>query len=256
MRATIASLTSGQKYDAYAKRFDGLMLVLAGLFLFIWSYDSLDADFSPRIDVALKIARAAIWVVFGADLVIRVVIAKSSWRFILQHPLDVLAVVIPPLRPLKILTVFTTGTRMVTRAGLVKSGEAVVASAALLIWVGAVAEFNYEHKAAGAVIKHFGDSLWWAVTTITTVGYGDFYPVTPGGRIVAAGLMFSGIALLGVVTASVAAWFVRLTSAESEGKVLAVERRQATDEHRIAARVDSLEAKIDRLLEREEGPQR
>jgi voltage-gated potassium channel len=145
---------------------------------------------------------------------------------------------------------------MVTRAGLVKSGEAVVASAALLIWVGAVAEFNYENDAAGAVITHFGDALGWAVTTITTVGSGDFYPVTVGGRIVAAGLMFSGIALPGVVTASGAAWFVRLTSVKSEGKVLQVERRQATDEHRIAVRVERLEAKIDRLLEREQGTQR
>lgn len=252
----VRELTHGQKYEAYAKRFDGLMLVLAGLFLVIWSYDSLDASFAPHIHPVLVIARTAIWVVFGIDLVIRIAIAKNSWRFILKHPLEVLAVVIPPLRPLKILTVFTTGTRQVTRAGLVKSGEAVVASVALLIWVGAVAEFNYENDAATAVITHFGDALWWAVTTITTVGYGDFYPVTVGGRTVAAGLMFSGIALLGVVTASVAAWFVRLTSVESEGKVLAVERRQATDEHRIAARIDSLEAKIDRLLEREEGSQR
>ena len=256
MRANITSLTSGQKYDAYAKRFDGLMLVLAGVFLVLWSIDSLDASFSPGIDAALKLARFAIWITFGIDLVIRVVIAKSSWRFILEHPLDVLAVVIPPLRPLKILTVFTSGTRMVTRAGLVKSGQAVVASAALLIWVGAVAEYNYENKAAGAVITHFRDALWWSVTTITTVGYGDFYPVTNIGRIVAAGLMFSGIALIGVVTASVAAWFVRLTSAQAEGKVLQVERRQATDEHKMAARMDALEAKIDRLLDRDEGPRR
>jgi len=252
----VRELTHGQKYEAYEGRFDSLMLALAALFLVIWSFDSLDASFSPGIDAALRIARIAIWIIFGIDLVARIVLAKNSWRFILKHPLDVLAVVIPPLRPLKILTVFTTGTRMVTRAGLVKSGQAVVASAALLIWVGAVAEFNYENDAAGAVIVHFKDALWWSVTTITTVGDGNYYPVTLGGRIVASGLMFSGIALLGVVTASVAAWFVRLTSVESEGKVLEAERRQATDERRIAARMDALEAKIDRLLDREEGPQR
>ena len=252
----VRQLTSGQKYDAYEKRFDRLMLVLASLFLVIWSVESLDATLSPGLGDALFIGRTAIWVCFGIDLVARIVLTKNSWRFILKHPLDVLAVVIPPLRPLKILTVFTTGTRMVTRAGLVKTGQAVVASAALLIWVGAVAEFNYENKAAGAVITQFRDALWWSVTTMTTAGDGNFYPVTLGGRVVAGGLMFSGIALLGVVTASVAAWFVRLTSAESEDKALRVERRQATDEHRVAARMDALEAKIDRLLDREEGPRR
>jgi voltage-gated potassium channel len=240
----VRELTGGQKCEAYERCFNGFLLVLTGLFLVIWSHDSLDASFSPRIDSVLVVARR--------DL--------GRIRHRPDHPHRArekfLAVVIPPLRPIKILTVFTTGTRMVTRAGLVKSGEAVVASAALLIWVGAVAEFNYENDAAGAVITHFGDALGWAVTTITTVGYGDFYPVTVGGRIVAAGLMFSGIALLGVVTASGAAWFVHLTSVKSEGKVLQVERRQTTDEHRIAVRVERLEAKIDRLLEREQGTQR
>jgi len=59
-----------------------------------------------------------------------------------------------------------------------------------------------------ASITTFGDSLWWTVTTISTVGYGDRYPVTVEGRIVAAVLMVAGIALLGVVTASIASWFV------------------------------------------------
>jgi voltage-gated potassium channel len=50
--------------------------------------------------------------------------------------------------------------------------------------------------------------LWWALTTIATVGYGDRYPVTGQGRLVAAGLMVAGIAVLGVVTASIASWLI------------------------------------------------
>jgi len=65
-----------------------------------------------------------------------------------------------------------------------------------------------ERDAPDASITTFGDALWWTITTISTVGYGDRYPVTVQGRVVAGALMVAGIALLGVVTASIASWFV------------------------------------------------
>lgn len=63
-----------------------------------------------------------------------------------------------------------------------------------------------ERGQVGATISSFGDAWWWAITTMTTVGYGDRYPVTTTGRFVAVGLMIGGIALLGTVTASLASW--------------------------------------------------
>ena len=57
------------------------------------------------------------------------------------------------------------------------------------------------------VFENYGDSLWWAVVTVTTVGYGDIVPETTQGRVVATMLMFTGIALLGTVAASLASFF-------------------------------------------------
>ena len=63
---------------------------------------------------------------------------------------------------------------------------------------------SFEAHAKGANIHTFGQALWWAMVTLTTVGYGDKYPITPGGQGVAVILMLVGIGLLGVLTASVA----------------------------------------------------
>jgi voltage-gated potassium channel len=71
-----------------------------------------------------------------------------------------------------------------------------------------------ERSSRDANISDFGDAIWWAVSTMTTVGYGDHYPVTPVGRLVAFGLMIGGIALLGTVTATLASWLVETVAAE------------------------------------------
>ncbi len=67
---------------------------------------------------------------------------------------------------------------------------------------------GHPHGPPDASITGLGEAPWWAVTTRTTVGYGDLYPVTPLGRMVAASLMVVGISLVGLVTATVANWFL------------------------------------------------
>jgi voltage-gated potassium channel len=65
---------------------------------------------------------------------------------------------------------------------------------------------QFERYAPGANIKTFGDALWWAFCTVTTVGYGDYTPVTPAGRVVAVSLMMSGVVLVGLIVASFSSW--------------------------------------------------
>jgi voltage-gated potassium channel len=68
-----------------------------------------------------------------------------------------------------------------------------------------------ERDAPGAHITTFPDALWWAATTVTTVGYGDTFPVTGTGRLVAVALMVVGISLVSIITATIAAWFIDQT---------------------------------------------
>ena len=77
-----------------------------------------------------------------------------------------------------------------------------------VLFAGALTVLEVEREDPDANIVSYSDALWWALTTMTTVGYGDRFPVTAEGRFMAAALMLSGIAVLGVLTASIAAWFV------------------------------------------------
>jgi voltage-gated potassium channel len=90
----------------------------------------------------------------------------------------------------------------------------VAGTAVMALGLGAVAVLDAEQDAAGANITTFGDALWWSATTVTTVGYGDHFPVTTTGRFVAVALMVVGIACIGAITAGVAAWLVRQVEAD------------------------------------------
>jgi len=158
-------------------------------------------------------------VLFGVDYAVRLALSVQRWRFVRSNLLDLAVLALPVLRPLRLLRLVAL-VAILNRAGSNSLRGRVVVYAVggttLLVVCGALAITDAERGRPGASIADVGDGLWWAITTMTTVGYGDRYPVTTTGRFVAAALMVSGIALLGLVTATLASWLVERVAETTE----------------------------------------
>jgi voltage-gated potassium channel len=231
------------RLERYENRTSAPLTGLAGVFLLAYGVPVVWPHLPPAASAACAAANGAVWAVFAADLAVRLVLTHHRARFLATHVLDVLAVVLPVLRPLRVLRVFAATQTLLTRSGgLLRRGQAIVITAGLLVLIAALAELDAERGAPGGNIRGFSDALWWALTTVTTVGYGDHYPVTGTGRIVAAGLMVVGISLVGSITATVAAWFV----AQRQEAEQAAERDSA-DVQALTGEVAALRAEVARL---------
>jgi voltage-gated potassium channel len=190
------------------------LVSLALAFLVLYAIPILWQQLPRGLDIAIQALSFVVWFVFVIDLGMRAYLSGRPLAYLVRHPIDVILVALPMLRPLRVLRVFTAANFLVTRGGRFAIGRTVgsaVIGAAFLMLIAALAVLDAERGQPGANIETFGQSLWWAGVTITTVGYGDVYPVTLTGRLAAFALMLVGISLLGLVTASVAAWFVSHT---------------------------------------------
>ena len=145
------------------------------------------------------------WVAFLCDYVIRLVLSTHRLKFISSNILQGIAVLIPPLRILllgKVVKTMTTGAQRRFR-GRVRVYALYLTTLTLV--VSAVLVTMFERNAPGSNIHSLGDALWWTTETVSTVGYGDYYPVTVPGRAVAVALFVNGIALLSAITATISA---------------------------------------------------
>ncbi|WP_434969473.1 potassium channel family protein [Microbacterium sp. bgisy207] len=157
----------------------------------------------------MRLVMAVTWVMFAIDYLVRLGLTPKKGAWFRAHLFDLAVVVLPVLKPLRLIRAITEIQKM-SRGDQLRTQAAVLAggTVAILIWICSLAVLEAERPAPGANILNFGDAIWWAFVTVTTVGYGDLYPITAWGRIVAVVLMSVGIGVVGVVTATTASWFV------------------------------------------------
>lgn len=189
------------------------------------------------------------WALFVVDYIANLALAPLRGRWFIRNLHELVVLALPILRPLRLLRLVTLLKVVHRVAGSALRGRIltyVLGSAVLLTYAGALAVLDAEENVEGANITTFGDAMWWALTTITTVGYGDHYPVTMLGRFVAAGLMIGGIAVLGVVTASVASWLVEQVTRDTAAEVEAAEAPLRGELVRLSEQVERLTLLLER----------
>lgn len=217
------------------------MLVLALLYIpaFIVGYLP---NVSPSTRASAGFAENVIIALFAAELVVKVAVAERKFAYLRSHWLDILIVLVPFLRALRFLRVLrflpflVRGAIGVRRVLGPYHGAYVLTIGLASVLLSAVLMLLVERNAGGS-IEDFGDALWWASTTVTTVGYGDTFPVTAEGRAIAVFLMVVGISIFGLLTAAIAAYFVEGASKTDEAVTLAD----------LMAKLESLETAVEEL---------
>ena len=190
---------------------------LAVAFLIAFSYPAFVDPVPTSTQTLLNIVQWVSWIAFAIDLIYGLSNAKDKRKYLKKHPLEVAAVLLPFLRPLRLMRVISFGGLAIQKVAIGRQFAITIKvflASIFVAYISAVQITITERAVDGSNIKNFGDGLWWAITTVTTVGYGDRYPTTTEGRCLAVGLMIMGISLMGVITASVAAWFVKMGDKE------------------------------------------
>jgi voltage-gated potassium channel len=206
------------------------------------------ALFSVRVlaephGVAARTIEYAMWAtyaVFVVDYGARLYLAEPRLKWFIRHLFDLAIIVLPALRPLRLLSLAVVIETMQRAIGHTIRGRVIVYSSfgAVIIVYGAALAILDAERGHNPAFENFGDALWWAFTTVTTVGYGDTVPQTVTGRFVAVALMVAGVSLLGVVTATLASWIVEAVAAEDTAGQTAT-----------SAQIDELRAEIRKLTE-------
>jgi voltage-gated potassium channel len=186
------------------------------------------------------------WGLFILDYLVRLALAKNRRKWFRTHLPALAFALIPVLRLVRLLQVLTRVPGMKPTAGGFLRTQIMVYGAgvsAILIYIASLAVLEAERHAPDANITSFGIAVYWSVVTVTTTGYGDYVPVTTAGRWVAVGLMLGGVALAGVITATLASWVLERAQRGND------EAEPAT-----RAQVRLVMAKLDALAARGGGP--
>ena len=225
------------------------LAIVALIFLAAYSLQVL-AEPQGTADTALIVIMWTTYAAFLVDYLVRLTLATDRSHWFIRHIPDLLIILLPMLRPLRLLRVIVLVVALQRAIGGAIRGRIVVytvSATVLLIYVASLAILEEERYVPESSIANFGDALWWSLTTITTVGYGNQEPVTTVGRLIAAVLMIGGISLIGLVTATLASWIVERVAEEDETAQAATAAQIEAFRSDTAQQLAALKADIQQL---------
>jgi voltage-gated potassium channel len=235
-----------------AKRFELPILIAAVLVIPVIVLE--ESNVSDTWETIGGVANWAIWLVFALEVVAMLAVVPSRWKWVRENPLEIAIVLFtPPFLPpsLQALRVFRLLrlARLFRLAPLARrlfslEGLRYVALLAVLTVLGGGAAY-------ASIEKHTStwDGVWWAFTTMTTVGYGDEYPRTTLGRALAMAIMVIGIGFIAILTGAVAERFLSgqiEEVADTERAVEATDLEVLAELREVRTRLDRLEARLAR----------
>lgn len=247
---TLLLLFKSTKNQRMDQKIELVVIVLAAVSVFVILFDYI-FDPSGALLTIIYVFDFGIVIILTLDLYFRAKESPNKRRFILTHCYEIPALIpifvfglleSDPIynvvfRSLKLVRLFRLVTLFSRSARVVESTNNrilyTILLSSMVVTIGAVAMYIEEANVEGTKITNLGDAFWWAIVTVTTVGYGDVYPVTTGGRIIGSLLMISGIAILGVLISTLGAGLI-----ESRMKKNTVEDNRKIE---IKNRIDNLE---------------
>ncbi len=237
------------RYDRLTKALEWPMVILALAVIPALLLD--DGDSTPATHAIASAVNWVVWLAFCAEFGLRLAVAPDRSRLVRTSWFDIVLIAITPpfgvpgslqglravralrvLRLVRALAFLGIGIKTSRRVLKHRKFHYVLLLTAGVMVLGATGLYVAE-RGKNETVTSFWDALWWAMSTTTTVGYGDIYPMTGEGRAIAVLLMLTGIGVIGVFTATIASLFM-IEDEEDEF-------------NGIHKRLNDIEAKLDRL---------